>query len=437
MERIIGYDPYNNCGFFSCVIDQETNPLWNDTVWIDHNWNISREYYVDHTVHYNSSTTYTPPLHLYQFPLYVGKTWWSNSTFAGWYTDQTGNHTQPGPYDFSIRRTIVNQTTVTVPAGTFDTFLVAQYVNKGTVLDEYRWFSLQAKTSVKLVVLDRITGLMSDSYLMTSYSLVLPILHITGLSPNPARPLQSVRLDYTATETGGIVGIPATWVDWGDNTIPDLIFNMTSSSMCQRTQPYLYSNDCTVARNSLVLAQAQKDPSTIVNGSIIIFRPYPQDPAYLVMHRIIKVIPPSDPSGQYSFLTQGDANPGPDYWNSPGGIPSNQVIGVYQSTLASAGHGQRYDTHTYPGQGNIPSSIYTITVNATDENDSHTQTTATENVIQNFIQPPTPSSSPTPPQTYSPISPFLIAGAAVAVLIAISAAVLLTVRTKKKYSQPL
>jgi len=78
---------------------------------------------------------------------------------------------------------VVNETTVTVPAGTFDTFLVVEYTRSGTLLHEYRWFSTQAKTSVKWENFDQNTGVVSDSYLMTSYSLAATNPTILGLSP--------------------------------------------------------------------------------------------------------------------------------------------------------------------------------------------------------------------------------------------------------------
>jgi hypothetical protein len=68
-----------------------------------------------------------------------------------------------------------------VPAGTFDTFLVARYVQSGTILHEYRWFSTLAKTSVKWEIFDQVTHAVSDSYVMMSYSLAA----IPGPSPNP------------------------------------------------------------------------------------------------------------------------------------------------------------------------------------------------------------------------------------------------------------
>ena len=441
-EEIIRSD---TCGSTSCVVDQETNPAWSDTVWIDRNWNLSRELYVDHTVQYSSGSVYTPPLHMYEFPLSVGKTWWSNSTAAGWYIDQYGNHTQPGPSSFAIKRTVINQTTVTVPAGTFDTFLVAQYLNDGQQLNEYRWFSLQAETSVKFLIFATTTGSLFDSYVMTSYRLapVLPILHITGVSPNPAKPSQTVRVDFTAIETVPDVSVTATWIDWGDNSTPDLILNMTDRSMC----PDGY---CTVPVGALILARGE-DPSTIKAGpdcgvpavgpsapggplgSIIVLRPYPNYPDYLVAHRVRQIVPL--PGNQLAFRTQGDnfnTNIACDTWPYPGGaVPSSQVVGVYQSTLSPSGPGERYDTHAYPDQGSTSSRSYTIMVNATDENDFHAQASISELISQNPSRSPTPP--PPPSQSHPPVLPFtLFLGIAAAAIIAVTTAILLAIMTRKK-----
>lgn len=168
------------CGLVQCVVDQENNPAWNDTVVVTEDWNLSREYFADHTTPFNSSSLYSPALHLYQFPLQTGESWWWNSSISGWYKDQTGNHTQTGK--FSIMRKVINQTTVTVPAGNFDTVLVAGYVNNGTVLNQYRWFSSLAKTSVKWVTFDIHTGAVLNSYMMSSYSLAI----VPSPSPNPS-----------------------------------------------------------------------------------------------------------------------------------------------------------------------------------------------------------------------------------------------------------
>lgn len=171
-----------SCASATCVVDQETNSAWNDTVWLNQDWNLSREYYVNRTTPFNYSYAYTPAIQLYPFPLEAGKSWWWNTTVTGWNTDQFGNHTQTS--QFSNLRKVVNETIVTVPAGTFDTFLVVEYTRSGTLLHEYRWFSTQVKTSVKWESFDQNTGVVSDSYVMTSYSLAVTNPTILGLNPS-------------------------------------------------------------------------------------------------------------------------------------------------------------------------------------------------------------------------------------------------------------
>jgi len=80
-EQILRGD---TCGSAQCVVDQETNPSWNDTVWLNRDWNLSREYYLDHTIPFNYSYVYTPAIQLYPFPLEAGKSWWWNTTVTGW-----------------------------------------------------------------------------------------------------------------------------------------------------------------------------------------------------------------------------------------------------------------------------------------------------------------------------------------------------------------
>jgi signal peptidase I len=112
------------------------------------------------------------------------------------------------------------------------------------------------------------------------------------------------------------------------------ILVVSSSSMCQSDHPELHSNACTLAVGALIVIHGQ-DPATITNGSIIIFRPYPSTPDYLVVHRVIRIYQPSTSVyNQYTFWTEGDANGVPDGWDQPnGGIPGSQVVGVYQATV--------------------------------------------------------------------------------------------------------
>jgi len=104
--------------------------------------------------------------------------------------------------------------------------------------------------------------------------------------------------------------------------------------MCQRLNSALHTNACTLEIGALIVIRGQ-DPATITNGTIIIFRPYPATPDYLVVHRVIKVYSPSTSIyNQYTFWTEGDANGVEDGWDqTSGGIPGSQVVGVYQATI--------------------------------------------------------------------------------------------------------
>jgi len=106
---------------------------------------------------------------------------------------------------------------------------------------------------------------------------------------------------------------------------------VSSPSMCPPT-------NCVLPVGALIVIRGQA-PSTIVAGpppvgSIIVFRPHPCQPDYLVVHRVISE---TNSSGVYYFQTKGDNNGGPDNWaDNCGGtamIPSSQVVGVYQGMV--------------------------------------------------------------------------------------------------------
>jgi hypothetical protein len=64
-------------------------------------------------------------------------------------------------------------------------------------------------------------------------------------------------------------------------------------------------------------------------GSIIVFRPYPDLPDYLVVHRVREI---SNASGQLSFKTEGDnwhTNPSCDGWT----LTQSNIVGIYQYTV--------------------------------------------------------------------------------------------------------
>ena len=123
------------------------------------------------------------------------------------------------------------------------------------------------------------------------------------------------------------------------------ILVVSSGSMCP-------ANFCTLPVGALIIIRGE-DPSTIKAGpdcgvpavgpsaaggplgSIIVFRPYLDNPDFLVVHRVRQVV--TLPGNQLAFRTQGDnfyTNPVCDTWPYPSeAIPSNQVVGVYQGSI--------------------------------------------------------------------------------------------------------
>jgi PKD repeat protein len=229
-------------------------------------------------------------------------------------------------------------------------------------------------------------------------------LTINNPSPNPANTGQTITLNFNASDLDGTV--LATWIDWGDGSPPDLILNETSSSMCQRLNPSLHSDACTLAPGDLLFGQPT-DPSTILNGSIMIFRPYPAAPSFLVAHRVIKIIPATGSIyNEITFWTEGDANAVPDAWDQAGGgIPGTQVVAVYQYTLPEpSAPSARSDTHTYSSVGDSQSKTFTIRVNATDNNGLVSFQTLSEVIID---MPPIltiKGLSPTPANSGQPVT---------------------------------
>lgn len=105
---------------------------------------------------------------------------------------------------------------------------------------------------------------------------------------------------------------------------------VSSPSMCPPT-------NCTLPVGALIVIKGQ-DSVSIQNRSIIVFRPYDFNTNYLVVHRVIQIIPPDQtPCGQYEFITKGDANSARDSWpdcpGGPGGVTASRLVGVYQGTI--------------------------------------------------------------------------------------------------------
>ena len=107
---------------------------------------------------------------------------------------------------------------------------------------------------------------------------------------------------------------------------------VSSGSMCP-------SPNCVLPVGALIVIHGQ-DLSQVGLASIIVFRPYPSEADYLVIHRVITVFTPNNGSaypGQFAFWTHGDANPdGHDQWSKPNlneQIPGPSLVGVYQFTI--------------------------------------------------------------------------------------------------------
>jgi len=103
------------------------------------------------------------------------------------------------------------------------------------------------------------------------------------------------------------------------------ILVVSSGSMCP-------PNNCVLPVGSLIVIRGE-DPSALKVGNIVVFRGNPTDPNYLIIHRIIILYTPSNDtvySGQYAFVTHGDANP---LGANEGPSPASTLVGVYQSTI--------------------------------------------------------------------------------------------------------
>jgi len=181
------------CGNTKCIVANEVNLAYNDTQWIvAGNWSLVREYCVGcNGSSVITNTVYNPPRQLFAFPLQPAQSWWWNGTASGWASDANVNTTFSNP--LSILRSVINETSVSVHAGTFDTFLVAEYNQGGTVLDGYAWFSLETETSVRALRLNSSGGVI-DSRELISYRIV-------GVNPGEFVRLGNFSVEYESNDT--------------------------------------------------------------------------------------------------------------------------------------------------------------------------------------------------------------------------------------------
>jgi hypothetical protein len=136
------------------VADQYEN--FTETVWMTQDWVILKT--EDYLVYPEAETIITfvwsPGMKLYDFPLTVGKEWSDRSyrTIEQTWWEGGSEETWTGEMDyFDWSRKVVAAETVTVPAGTFDTYVVEIVGNSNLMmwLGDRFYFSPDAKNYVK------------------------------------------------------------------------------------------------------------------------------------------------------------------------------------------------------------------------------------------------------------------------------------------------
>jgi len=139
-----------DCGGVTCYLIHSESPGETNDYWMTRNWELFRNSGTSASGRYNF--TYNPPLPIYAFPLEVGGAWSWNSTFEGTITsgglDQNYTGTIAG-----IHRRVTAKEMVTVPAGTFEAYLVEHLDDK--FVTRKLWFSEKVKEAVKFEFYER------------------------------------------------------------------------------------------------------------------------------------------------------------------------------------------------------------------------------------------------------------------------------------------
>ena len=144
---------------YVCIYDY---PVFTRTVWMTSDWVVLRT----HETSLNCITIYSPGKKLYDFPLNVGKEWSGKSNVTLCYLNSDGEITHYAWDYLDWVRKVVSTETITVPAGTFDTYVVEEVDHWNSIA--YRlWFSADAKNYVKMEHFEGGIG----GEVMTSYEL--------------------------------------------------------------------------------------------------------------------------------------------------------------------------------------------------------------------------------------------------------------------------
>jgi hypothetical protein len=117
-----------------------------ETVWMTSDW-LMLKTYMEEKFPYNSYfRKYEPGLKLYDFPLIIGREWGTKSHITITEGNETDTWYSEGGMDWI--RNVVSRETITVPAGTFETYVIEEFNSRG--VNTRYWFSVDAKNYVKM-----------------------------------------------------------------------------------------------------------------------------------------------------------------------------------------------------------------------------------------------------------------------------------------------
>jgi hypothetical protein len=137
-----------------------------NTVWITSDW-VVLKIYMQESIDFRYFTTYYPGWKLYDFPLTVGKEWGEKSHGTESYLDADGEIMGTGYPHKDWIRSIVSTETVTVPVGTFDTYVIEELMMGNC---KRFWFSEDVKNYVKMEILGE-NNSVELTKVLTSYEL--------------------------------------------------------------------------------------------------------------------------------------------------------------------------------------------------------------------------------------------------------------------------
>ncbi len=147
-----------------CTVNVEESSSQANYQWLLPDWSLVKDNLTRSGASQND--TFSPPAPIYSWPLTVGKTWTISSAIQT--TVVTADGVQTNSTVWNQTRKVSAEETITVPAGTFDTFVIDGFdsVSQRQVLR--RWYSYQAKTSVRAEFFNPSNGAITSSFELVS-----------------------------------------------------------------------------------------------------------------------------------------------------------------------------------------------------------------------------------------------------------------------------